>query len=132
MIRLKSRASGRTCEIWYSRTIAGAIVDRVDHVVERARQGVDVFAVEGGDEGLVQALDDFVGQEVALVLDFLDLVGLVPERLVGGEHLHEQACAAVDLLGHRDEIFEELLFLRDQSERQHPLRAGILADSAQI
>ena len=83
---------------------------------------MDVFAVEGGDEGLVKPLNDLVGQEVAFVLDFLDLVGLVPDRLVGREHLLEQGCAAVDLLGHRDEIFKELLFFRDQSERQHPLR----------
>ena len=55
-------------------------VDRVHHVVERARQGVDVLAIERRDERAVEPLDDLVGQEVALVLDFLDLVGLVPDR----------------------------------------------------
>ena len=55
-------------------------VDRVHHVVERARQRVDVFAVERRHERAVQPLDDLVGEEVALVLDFLDLVGLVPDR----------------------------------------------------
>ena len=56
-------------------------VDGVHHVVERAGQRVDVLAVERRDEGAVQALDDLVGQEVALVLDFLDFVGLVPDRV---------------------------------------------------
>ena len=65
-------------------------VDRVHHVVERAGQRVDVFAVERRDERAVQPLDDLVRQEVALVLDFLDLVGLVPDRALGREHLLEQ------------------------------------------
>ena len=56
-------------------------VDRVHHVVERPRQRVDVLAVERRDERPVQALDDLVRQEVALVLDLLDLVGLVPDRI---------------------------------------------------
>ena len=61
-------------------------VDRVHHVVERSRQRVDVFAIERRHERAVEALDDLVGQEVALVLDLLDLVRLVPDRLVRGEH----------------------------------------------
>ena len=72
----------------------GRGVDRVHHVVERAGERVDVFAVERRDEGPVQALDDLVGQEVALVLDFLDLVGLVPDRMLRLEHLLEQPGAA--------------------------------------
>ena len=68
----------------------GRRVDRVHHVVERPREGVDVFAIERRHERAVQALDEFVRQEVALVLDFLDLVGLVPERLIGREHGVEQ------------------------------------------
>ena len=77
----------------------------------------------------LQALDDLVGQEVALVLDFLDLVGLVPDRPVGREHLLEQRGAVPDLLRQRDEIVVEPLFLRNQSERHIIPRRGILADS---
>ena len=55
-------------------------VDRVHDVVERPGECVDVLAVDRRDEGAVQALDDLVRQEVALVLDLLDLVGLVPDR----------------------------------------------------
>ena len=47
----------------------------------------------------LQPLDDLVRQEVALVLDLLDLVRLVPDGLVGREHLVEQVRADADLLG---------------------------------
>ena len=92
-------------------------VDRVHHVVERPRQRVDVLAIERRDERAVEALDDLVRQEVALVLDFLDLVGLVPDRALRREHLLEQPGAALQLVGERLEIGVELLFARNQSER---------------
>ena len=66
-----------------------ARVDRVHHVVERSGEAMDVFPVERRHERTVQALDDFMRQEVALVLDLLDLVRLVPERLFRREHLFE-------------------------------------------
>src|SRR5512132_2741037 len=40
----------------------------VEHVVQLAGQGMDVFAVEGGDEGGVEPRVDGVGEPVALVL----------------------------------------------------------------
>jgi hypothetical protein len=80
---------------------SGRRVDRVHHVVERARE-----------------LEDAVGQEVALVLDLLDLFGLVPDRPVGRQHLLEQAGAVLQLVGERLEVAEELLLARDQSEGQ--------------
>ena len=95
-----SRAPKRTVSSRYSRTTRRRRVDGVHHVVERPGQLVDVFAINRRDERAVEALDDLVGQEVALVLDFLDLVGLVPDRLVGREHLFEQARALLQLVGH--------------------------------
>ena len=94
----------------------GRGVDRVHDVVEDARERVDVFAIERRDERAMQALDDLVGDEVALVLDFLDLVGLVPDRPLGREHLLEERRALLNLLGERDEIVEEPLFARNESE----------------
>ena len=44
----------------------GGRVDRVHHVVERRGQRVDVFAIDRRDERPVEALDDLVGQRVAL------------------------------------------------------------------
>jgi hypothetical protein len=53
----------------------------VDHVVELLGQGVDVLAVEGGDEGRVEPLDDGVDDLVAPVLALRDLV---VQRVVRG------------------------------------------------
>ena len=58
------------------------IVDGIHDVVQRAREMVDVLAIERRHKGPVQALDDLVGDEVALVLDFLDLIRLVPDGLL--------------------------------------------------
>ena len=82
MICASSRAPNRTVSSRYRRIERGRRVDRVHHVVERPGQRVDVFAVDRRDERAVEALDDLVREEVALVLDFLDLVGLVPDRVV--------------------------------------------------
>ena len=92
-------------------------VDGVHHVVERPRQRVDVLAIERRDERPVQPLDDLVRQEVALVLDFLDLVGLVPDRMLRREHLLEQPRAALQLVGQRLEVGVELLFSRESDGR---------------
>ena len=81
--RASSRASGRTLLDLIQPDDRGRRVDRIHHIVEDTGQRVDVFAIERGDEGAMQALDDLVGEEVALVLDFLDLVGLVPDRRSG-------------------------------------------------
>ena len=62
-----------------------------------------------------------MGQEIALVLDFLDLFGFVPGRLVGGEHLLEQRGAALELVGQRLEVSVELLFARNQTKCQRIL-----------
>jgi hypothetical protein len=58
---------------------------------------VDVLAVERGDEGAVEPIDDAAGASVALVLDFLDGVHL---RRIGGvahQHLFQKPRALVDL-----------------------------------
>ena len=52
-------------------------------------QGVDVLAVDRRDERAVQALDDLVRQEVAPVLEFLDLSAFAASGGFGGHHLLE-------------------------------------------
>src|SRR4029453_8401678 len=54
----------------------GRRLDGVEHVVELAGQGVDVLAVEGGDEGGVEPGVDGVGEPVALVLGLDQALGL--------------------------------------------------------
>src|SRR5215204_943029 len=78
----------------------GRGLDGVEHVVQLAGQGVDVLAVERGDEGGVEPGVDRVGEPVALVLgldqalglhlrvdEVLDHVQQVPRRVdeVGGD-----------------------------------------------
>src|SRR5215216_7917739 len=54
----------------------GRFLDGVEHVVEVAGEGVDVLAVEGGDEGGVEPGVDGVGEPVALVLGVDQALGL--------------------------------------------------------
>jgi hypothetical protein len=62
---------------------------------------------------------NFVGQEVAFVLDLLDLIRFVPQRLFRREHLFEYRGTPPDLLGQRHEIVVETLFFWNQSKRHH-------------
>src|SRR5262245_11807724 len=68
----------------------GGVFDGVNNVVQSAGQGVNVFAVKGRDKSLIQLLDNLVGEQVAVVLDLFDLVGISDavrseERRVGKE-----------------------------------------------
>src|SRR6185369_2156211 len=96
----------------------GRLLDEVEDVVERADQGVDVLAVEGGDECRLEPVPDLVADLVAAVLGRPDLgspgVGLV----VGPEHRLELARAAQDIRGVLDEQVEEADVAGDQAETQ--------------
>src|SRR5215213_2674234 len=76
----------------------GRGLDGVEHVVELPGQGVDVLAVEGGDEGGVEPGVDGVGEPVALVLGLDQALGL---HLRVDEVLHhvQQVPGAVDQVG---------------------------------
>jgi hypothetical protein len=81
---------------------------------------MDVLAIERRDERPIEALDDFVRQEVATVLDLLYFVGFIPDRVGGFEHLLEKLSAALELVGHHLEIGVELFFARNQPKRHVP------------
>ena len=124
-MRASSRAPNRTAFDRYSRmTAAHASIASITSSSDRGER-VDVFAVDRRDERAVEALDDLVREEVALVLDFLDLVGLVPDRVVGRDHLFEQAGALLQLVGHGQEVGVELFFSGNQTEGH---AGGIVAD----
>src|SRR5215218_1268622 len=74
--------------------VVGDLLRVVHDVVERRRQLVDVLPVDRGDEGLVEALDDVVGDPVAVLLADEDLAGeLVALREIP-QHLLEQCRGA--------------------------------------
>ncbi len=91
-------------------------VDRIHDVVERARELVNVLAVERRDERAIQPLDDVVRQRIALVLDVLDVVGVRPDGPLGRDHRFEQPRPVLQLDRERLEIGEELFFARYQAE----------------
>ena len=62
-----------------------------------------------------------MGQEIALVLDLLDLLGLVPERLVAGQHFLEEDGSALQFVGQRLEVTVKFLFARNQTKCQRIL-----------
>ena len=77
---------------------------------------MNVLTVHRSDEGPVQTLDDFVGQEVALVFDFLDLVSLVREGRLRCKHLFEQPRPDLDLISHGNEISVKRFLARKHTE----------------
>src|SRR5439155_16618169 len=99
---------------------------RVHDVVDRSREFVDVFTIDRRDEGAVETLDDFVGEEVAFVLDFLDFVGFVPDRVFRGYHLLEEPGTPFELVCQRLKVLVEFLLSGNQSEWH---RRAILPDS---
>ena len=76
---------------------AGGGVDEVDDVVELVAELVNVFAVEGSDEGLIELGEDDMGDFVALVLDGFDDLDLFGDAGVVREHLEEGFGTVVDI-----------------------------------
>src|SRR6266851_5724742 len=85
----------------------------VEDVVEVGGDGADVFAVEGRDEGRVEGVEDVAGDEVAVVLEGLELADLGPAIVETGaaRDLEEEARRAQEVLGVLVEELVEPLFL---------------------
>jgi len=47
----------------------------VQHIVDGARQGVQVLAIDGGDEGAVQLVDQDAADLIGFLLALRDLLG---------------------------------------------------------
>ncbi len=96
---------------------AGGGIDQVDDVVEAAAELVNVFTVEGGDEGLIQFGEEGVGDFVAFVLDGFDDLHLFRNAGVVREHFMQGFGAHMDI---------RCLFCKEDKEtlfaRQEPLQ----------
>ena len=53
----------------------GGVGDAVDDAIELVGELVDIFAVELGDEGLVECAEDLAGQDVPTMAFFFDFGG---------------------------------------------------------
>ena len=91
-------------------------LDRVQHVVQSAREVVDVLALERGDECPIQALEQFVRHEIALVFGFLELAGPLFEPVELRHHLAQLVAAEFDERALLAEQGEEVLFAWEQRE----------------
>ena len=92
------------------------LLDEVDDVVEGADQGVDVLAVERGDERRLEPPADLVAELVAAVLGVADLPGALLGGVVRAEHRLEQPGRPEDVRRVLREHVEEALFAGDQAE----------------
>src|SRR5918999_2543825 len=86
----------------------GDLLDEVDDVVQRRRQRVDVLAVDRRHERLIQALDDVVGDPVALLLADHHLARELAAVRPVLEHALEQLGGADDVGSRLLEQVEEL------------------------
>ncbi len=94
---------------------AGGGVNEVDDVVQLAAELMNVFAVEGRDEGLVQLGEDGMGNLVAFMLKGFDDLHLLGDGGVMREHFEQGIGPGVDVLGLLDEEAEETHFPRQES-----------------
>ena len=85
----------------------------VKDIVQRARQIVDVLAVDRGDECLIEPQDDVMRDAVSDVLDLLDTLGLLDRRLVMLHHVLQEAAAFDHVVSGALEQFEERFFSRN-------------------
>jgi hypothetical protein len=84
----------------------GDLLDVVEDVVQTGCEGVDIFVVEGGDEGPVEGAHDLVGDLVAPMLESLDLPLTRRKVPPVSESLFEQASRTDD---RRSLLFEEVV-----------------------
>ena len=66
------------------------VLDSVQDIVQRGRDAVDVLGIDGGDEGLVQAVKYFVDDFVALMLQNGNFRGGAGQPRVAGTNAVEQ------------------------------------------
>ena len=67
------------------------VLDAVQNVVERGGDAVDVLGIDGSDEGLIQAAENFVDDLVTLVLEHRDFRGGAGQpRIPGTDALEEE------------------------------------------
>ncbi len=94
---------------------------------------MDVFAVEGGDEGLPELDEDVVGDHVALVLDVLDVLVLLLDVLIVADEFLEGQDAGLEVGRVLAEEGEEFLVPGEEAEFHGSFpQGGNICDGAWI
>src|SRR5207248_961017 len=93
---------------------AGGGVDEDDHIVEAAAEFINVFAVKGSDEGLIELGEEGVGYFVPFMLDGLDDLHLFRHAGVVREHFQEGVGPHMDIRCLFGEEVKEALFARQE------------------
>src|SRR5882762_3735170 len=91
---------------------AGSGINEVNDIVKAAAELVDVFAIEGGDEGLIELGEEGVGELIAFMLDGFDDLHLLRDAGVMREHCQQGFGADVDIRSLFGEKVEEPRFVR--------------------
>ncbi len=114
-VRHLHRPGGRLAGVEHLHPARGA-VHQVHHVIQPRREQVDVFPIEGGDEGSVQPGHYLVGYLVGLVLQPLDGIHdrAAPVRRRYHQVMQQLGCINVEL-GDGTEQVEELLVARQEA-----------------
>src|SRR5438876_6463059 len=106
---------GRDAAQVVERDRVGDILDQVQDVVHVGDQLVDLVAIEGRDEGLVQERDALVRDLVRGALRRVDPLRVRVELVEGADHRRELAAALDDALGVGIEQVEELALAGHQA-----------------
>src|SRR5215208_1779146 len=96
----------------------GGLLGEVDDIVQRGGQAVDVLSIDRGHEGLIEALDDVVGDPVALLLGDEDLPGEPALLREVADHLQEEIRRPHDVPRGLLEEIEEFAFLGCDQRRE--------------
>ena len=96
----------------------------VQHVVQPARQVVDVLALERRDERAVQPLEQLVRHEIALVLDVLEALGALFQLVEALHHLLQLLASSAHEPRLLPEQREEVFIPGEQREHGRPPNSG--------
>jgi hypothetical protein len=113
-------ASGVARSMWKSTSRLPIASAESRHVVQPARQVVDVLAVDGCDERAIQAVEDVVGDEISVVLDSLEIARAILETVEGLHHVVELIAPLPDEHDLTAEQAEEVLFFSGIRRTREP------------
>src|SRR5262249_2685938 len=96
----------------------GGVFDGVDNVIQPASQRMNIFAVDRSNESLIQFLDDFVSEQITVVLDLFNLVGVVGAMIEIVEEFLQQKRAFRYVRRHAIKHIEILIFFWQQAKHR--------------